>query len=237
MSVALKGDPSDSIIEIKALTRVYGSGELAVRALDNIDLEIKSGEFVVLLGPSGSGKTTLLNMIGGIDQPTSGKILVNGKSIEKLKRQEMTEFRRSHVAFVFQFFNLIPTLSASENVQLIADLTGGDKEYTEKALTDVGLGEHLNRFPSQLSGGQQQRVAIARAIAKNSPVLLCDEPTGSLDRKSGETVLKLIKKINQEKGTTVVMVTHDPSTSSLADRVINMVDGEIDSDQLTSSTS
>ena len=224
--------PTDVIV-IESLRRVYGSGELAVHALDGVDLRIPRGELVVLLGPSGSGKTTLLNMIGGIDQPTSGSVVVDGIEVAGSSRDQLTEFRRDHVAFVFQFFNLIPTLTALENVALIASLTGGDADASRAALDSVGLGEHLERFPSQLSGGQQQRVAIARALAKGSPVLLCDEPTGALDRATGKQVLELLEKLSRDKGSTVVMVTHDPSAASIADRVIHMVDGRIESDEQT----
>ncbi len=217
-------------IHTKDLQRTYGQGELAVHALAGVDLVVPQGQFVVLLGPSGSGKTTLLNMIGGIDQPSSGSVVVDGKEVAGLSPKERTAFRRQHVAFVFQFFNLIPTLTALENVALIADLTGGDASVSEQSLKDVGLGDFMRRFPSQLSGGQQQRVAIARALAKRAPVLLCDEPTGALDRATGRDVLELIGKLNKESGCTVIMVTHDESAARFADRVIKMVDGKIVSD-------
>ncbi len=214
-------------IETRRLTRVYGTGPTALRALDEVDLIVPAGQFVVLLGPSGSGKTTLLNLIGGIDRATGGAVIVDGIDVGRLDRRALTTFRREQVSFVFQFFNLIPTLTAVENVELIAGLTGADHADATAALDDVGLSVEVDRFPSQLSGGQQQRVAIARALAKSTPVLLADEPTGALDRASGEGVLALLRRACDEHGRTVVIVTHDSSIAAMADRVLELVDGRI----------
>ncbi len=221
---------SEVMVRLEGVSRVYGRGEVAVRALDGIDLEIPRGQFVALLGPSGSGKTTLLNLIGGIDTATGGHLRVDGVNLVGLDRSGRTDFRRDHIGFVFQFFNLIPTLTAVENVELIAALTGGRTEEAARALEAVGLAGELDRFPSQLSGGQQQRVAIARALAKDAPVLLCDEPTGALDRHTGAQVLELLERVNRDRDRTVIMVTHDPEAARVADRVIHLVDGHIHSD-------
>ena len=221
---------STPLVALTNVTRVYGEGETEIRALDGVDLRIDQGEFVVLLGPSGSGKTTLLNVIGGIDAATSGSVVVDGQSLEGLDDRSLTTFRRDHVAFIFQFYNLVPTLTAVENVELIAALTGGGRDDAERTLGAVGLAEHLDRFPSALSGGQQQRVAVARALAKDSPLLLCDEPTGSLDQASGNQVLDLLDALNHDHRRTLVLVTHDESIAEHASRVIRMTDGRIVSD-------
>ncbi len=228
------GDRGDVIIRLRDARRTYGEGPTTVHALDGIDLDIQAGQYVVLLGPSGSGKTTLLNVIGGIDTPTDGSVAVAGEEVRDLGRRRLTDFRRHHVAFIFQLYNLVPTLTAVENVQLIAELTGGGRSEAEAALRSVGLGAELDRFPSELSGGQQQRVAVARALAKNTPVLLCDEPTGALDQASGLQVLDLLDTLHRDHGRTIVLVTHDESIASRADRVIRMVDGRIarDTDNL-----
>jgi putative ABC transport system ATP-binding protein len=218
-----------TIARLERATRTFGQGETAVDALHNLDLEIAAGEYVVLLGPSGSGKTTLLNVVGGIDSLTSGRVVVDGIDLTGLGRAELTEFRRAHVAFVFQLYNLVPTLTAVENVQLVAELTGGDRRRAAAALASVGLSEHLDRFPSELSGGQQQRVAVARALAKEAPLLLCDEPTGSLDQESGRQVLDLLDTVC-DGGRTVVLVTHDESITDRASRVVRMVDGRVVAD-------
>ncbi len=237
-SIHIDDAPATSaMVQLRQATRTYGEGTTVVRALDGLDLEIEEGQFVVLLGPSGSGKTTLLNAIGGIDSLSSGQVRVNGVDLAGLDQRELTEFRRAHVAFVFQLYNLVPTLTAVENVQLIAELTGGDHNRAAAALTDVGLGEQLDRFPSELSGGQQQRVAVARALAKDSPLLLCDEPTGALDQTSGGQVLDLLDDVHDRLGRTIVVVTHDDAIAERAERVIRMVDGKIGSDDTLSRTS
>ncbi len=223
---------SSSIVRLRSATRAYGEGATLVNALDEVDLDINSGQYVVLLGPSGSGKTTMLNVVGGIDTLTSGSVEVNGAPIGSLGRQELTEFRRVNVAFIFQLYNLVPTLTALENVQLIAELTGGGRPRATEALSAVGLGDLLDRFPSELSGGQQQRVAVARALAKETPVLLCDEPTGALDQAAGHQVLDLLDELNRDHNRTIVLVTHDASIANRADRVITMVDGRIRGDEL-----
>ena len=222
-----------SLIELRDVSRVYGSEETEVRALDGVDLDIPNAQLVALLGPSGSGKTTLLNVMGAMDTPTGGSITIDGVDLGGLDRDGLTTYRRDKVGFVFQFFNLVPTLTALENVELIAELTGGTDaaERSAEALVAVGLGDHLDRFPSQLSGGQQQRVAIARALAKDTPVLLCDEPTGSLDRSSGDEVLALLHRAVDEFGRTVVVVSHDASVEQFADRSLHLVDGRIVDDR------
>ncbi len=225
-------DAANPVIVASGLTRVYGTGPTAVTALHSLDLTIERGQFVVLLGPSGSGKTTLLNLIGGIDHATEGSIVVDGIDVGALDRDALTSFRRERVSFVFQFFNLIPTLTAVENVELIANLTGADTSESTAALREVGLEAETDRFPSQLSGGQQQRVAVARALAKSTPVLLADEPTGALDRASGDGVLALLRRACDVHGRTVVVVTHDSTVSEIADRVVHLVDGRITSDEI-----
>ena len=231
--IATQTKQRTSIATLSGVTRIYGAGDTAVRALDGIDLTIEAGEYVVLLGPSGSGKTTLLNVLGGIDTATAGRVIIDGQDLDGLSPRQLTTFRRQHVAFIFQFYNLVPTLTAIENVQLIAELTGGGRNESAAALGSVGLGEHFDRFPAELSGGQQQRVAIARALAKNSPLFLCDEPTGALDQTSGGQVLELLGELNADHGRTIVMVTHDESIAARASRVIRLVDGHIISDDAT----
>jgi len=201
-------------------------GEAEVHALRGVDLEVRAGEFIVLLGPSGSGKSTLLNLLGGLDTPTSGSISFQQKDLSKADEATLTRYRREHVGFVFQFYNLIPSLTARENVALVTDIVSNPMSAAE-ALTWVGLGERLDHFPSQLSGGEQQRVAIARAIAKRPQVLLCDEPTGALDYETGKLVLEVIAKINAELGTTAMVITHNAAISGMADRVLRLGDGRI----------
>jgi putative ABC transport system ATP-binding protein len=208
--------------------KTYGTQATQVVALRDVNLEVKAGEFVVLLGPSGSGKTTLLNIIGGIDQPSGGTIEVNGEDIGQLTRKLRTRYRRDHVGFVFQFFNLVPTLTARENVELLAELTGPDAgSRSLAALERVGVGEMADRFPAQLSGGQQQRVAIARAIVKRPPLLLCDEPTGSLDLVTGRQVLAALSDLARNSRQTVIVVTHNSEISRMADRVLWLHSGAI----------
>lgn len=222
----MSGSSNSPAIAVEGLTRTYGEGETLVRAVDDVDFEIARGEFVVLLGPSGSGKTTTLNMIGAIERPTSGSLVVDDVEIADLDREGRTAFRRDKVGFIFQFFNLVPTLSALENVQLVAEL-GSRPEAEERSkarLGDVGLGERIDHFPGQLSGGEQQRVAIARALVKNPPVVLCDEPTGSLDLETGRHVLGLLRRVCQEERT-VLTVTHNSTIAKMADRVMRLRDG------------
>jgi len=208
------------------LKKVYKIGEFNVHALRGIDLKLYAKEFVVLLGPSGSGKSTLLNILGGLDSPSSGDVFYRDHNLVNATQKQLTEYRRDHVGFVFQFFNLIPNLTARENVELSVELVKSPLAAID-ALCLVGLGDRLNHFPSQLSGGEQQRVAIARAIAKRPEILLCDEPTGALDIKTGKLVLEAISKINKELGTLVVVITHNSAISGLADRVISLSDGRI----------
>jgi len=208
-------------LRLEGVGRTYEVGPIAVDALREVDLSVWSGEFVVLLGPSGSGKTTLLNLVGGIEEPTSGRILVSGKDIATLNARQRTAYRRDQVGFVFQYFNLVPTLTALENVEIIAELSGKDvPRRSREALAKVGLADLADRFPGQMSGGQQQRVAIARAIVKEPPLLLCDEPTGSLDLVTGRQVLAVLRELTQEAHRTVVLVTHNSAIAEIADRVL-----------------
>jgi len=216
----------DIVFRAQGLTKVYRMGEVEVHALRGIDLELLRGEFVVLLGPSGSGKSTLLNILGGLDTPTSGQVICGGRNLVAAGERELTEFRRHLVGFVFQFYNLIPSLTARENVAIVTEIAR-DPMPPEDALTLVGLAERLDHFPSQLSGGEQQRVAIARAIAKRPAVLLCDEPTGALDSQTGVVVLEVLERINREFGTTTVVITHNADIARMADRVIHLGDGRI----------
>ncbi|AMA09191.1 ABC transporter ATP-binding protein [Picosynechococcus sp. PCC 73109] len=211
---------------IQHLSKTYYIGDVAVQALKNIDLELYEGEFVVLLGASGSGKSTLLNILGGLDIPSTGEIFFRGKSLTTANEAQLTRYRRNHVGFVFQFYNLIPSLTAAENVALVTDLVAHAMAPTE-ALTLVGLENRLDHFPAQLSGGEQQRVAIARAIAKQPEVLLCDEPTGALDFQTGKRVLQVLEQINHDLGTTVAVITHNAGIAAMADRVLRMRSGEI----------
>jgi putative ABC transport system ATP-binding protein len=210
----------------KGLTKVYGEGHAAVHALRGVDLEIPSGEIVVLLGPSGSGKSTLLNVIGGLDRGTEGKVHFQDQELSAMIDAQLTRYRRDHVGFVFQFYNLMPSLTARENVELVTEIAS-DPMDPDDALGLVGLRNRADHFPSQLSGGEQQRVAIARAVAKQPTVLFCDEPTGALDSTTGRAVLKVLKDINEELGATVLIVTHAAATAGMADRVIYFADGGI----------
>ncbi len=208
------------------LTKVYGEGRSAVHALRGVDLEIPAGEVVVLLGPSGSGKSTLLNIIGGLDRGTAGTAHFRDLCLSDMTDAELTRYRRDHVGFVFQFYNLMPSLTAHENVELVTEIAA-DPMDPEDALAIVGLKERTDHFPAQLSGGEQQRVAIARAIAKQPDVLFCDEPTGALDSQTGRSVLRALADVNERLGSTVLMVTHAASTAAMADRVIHFADGNI----------
>lgn len=208
------------------LTKVYGEGRSAVHALRGVDLEIPGGEIVVLLGPSGSGKSTLLNIIGGLDRATDGSAHFRDRNLSQMTDSQLTRYRRDHVGFVFQFYNLMPSLTAHENVELVTEIAR-DPMDPEEALALVGLRERVDHFPAQLSGGEQQRVAIARAIAKQPDVLFCDEPTGALDSQTGRAVLEVIRDVNETLGSTVLMVTHAANTAQMADRVIHFADGAL----------
>ena len=227
----MRPDPtSDPAIVLRGVRKTYGEGEVAVHALRGVDLEIRPEEFVVLLGPSGSGKTTLLNLIGGIEPASEGEIVVGGSDVTELDEEGRTRFRRETVGFVFQFFNLIPTLTALENVELVAELSGG-AERAPEMLQRVGLGDRMDHFPAQLSGGEQQRVAVARALAGGPRVLLGDEPTGALDLETGRTVLGLLHELSHELQQTVLLVTHNAAIGRMADRVLRMRDGRIVGDE------
>ena len=215
-----------AVFAARGLTKTYRMGEVEVHALRGVDLDVYRGEFVVLLGPSGSGKSTLLNILGGLDTPTSGTITFKDHDLSAANEAALTRYRREHVGFVFQFYNLIPALTARENVALVTDIAARPMPAAE-ALAWVGLGERLDHFPSQLSGGEQQRVAIARAIVKRPDVLLCDEPTGALDYQTGKLVLEVIAKINAELGTTAMVITHNAAIAGMADRVLRLGDGRI----------
>ncbi len=214
---------------MRGVTKVYAMGEVEVHALRGVDLELQEGEFTVLLGPSGSGKSTLLNILGGLDRPTAGRVTYRDGDLSEARERALTRYRRRHVGFVFQFYNLIPSLTARENVALVTEIAG-DPIAPEDALALVGLKYRLDHFPSQMSGGEQQRVAIARAIAKRPDVLLCDEPTGALDISTGIAVLGALERVNSELGTTTAVITHNAAISAMADRVISLADGQITSD-------
>ena len=216
------------IVEFMEVSKIYRVGDQEFKALDKASFELNEGELVVILGPSGAGKSTLLNMLGGLDNPTSGKIIVEGKDISTYKNNELAEYRASHVGFVFQFYNLIPTLTVHENVTLVKEIAKDPLSAT-KMLEEVGLKDHYKKFPSELSGGEQQRVSIARALAKNPKILLCDEPTGALDSETGVMVLKLLLKMAREYNKTIVIVTHNSNIAEIADKVIRVRSGKIQS--------
>jgi putative ABC transport system ATP-binding protein len=216
---------------MSAVSRVYGSDENAVHALRDIDLQLTRGELVVVLGPSGSGKTTLLNLLGGIERPTAGEVAVGGHDLSAASHRELTAIRRDLIGFVFQFFNLIATLTARENVSVLAELTGHTRDgRVDAVLAEVGLTDRADHFPAQLSGGQQQRVAIARALVKSPQLLLCDEPTGALDLETGRTVLDLLQRVARDQERAVVVVTHNRAIAEMADRVLHMRSGRITDD-------
>jgi len=221
MPVRGQGAPA---FEAVGITKVYRMGEVEVHALRGVDLRIWDGEFVVILGPSGSGKSTLLNVLGGLDAPTAGVVRYREHDLATADDRRLTAYRREHVGFVFQFYNLVPSLTARENVALAAEIAPHPVP-AEEALALVGLSPRMDHFPSQLSGGEQQRVAIARAIAKRPDVLLCDEPTGALDAATGRSVLEVLESVNREMGTTVAVITHNASIAEMADRVVRMADG------------
>ncbi len=222
-----------TVFYARGITKVYQMGEVQVHALRGIDLELYAGEFIVMLGPSGSGKSTLLNILGGLDVPSSGTVQYQDHDLSTFNESVLTRYRREHVGFVFQFYNLIPSLNARENIALVTEISRKPLPPDE-ALALVGLSDRADHFPAQLSGGEQQRVAIARAIAKRPDVLLCDEPTGALDIKTGIVVLEALAKVNRELGTTTVVITHNVAIASMADRVIHLSDGRISNIEINS---
>ena len=217
---------TEVVFQVRGITKTYRMGEVEVQALRSVDLDLYAGEFVVLLGPSGSGKSTLLNILGGLDVPSSGRVLFRDWDLTAADDRTLTRFRRTCVGFIFQFYNLIPSLTARENVALVTDIASHPMT-PEEALELVGLEERLDHFPAQLSGGEQQRVAIARAVAKRPEVLLCDEPTGALDFQTGKRVLAALELVNRELGTTTAVITHNAAIAAMADRVITMRSGQI----------
>ncbi|MFC2385541.1 MAG: ABC transporter ATP-binding protein [Candidatus Nanosyncoccus sp.] len=220
------------MISLEKVSKIYKTGEVEYRALDKINLEINQGEFVVILGPSGAGKSTLLNLLGGMDRPTSGKIIVNQVDISKFTDRQLTKFRAEQIGFVFQSYNILPSLTVEENVSIMRDIVKL-KQNPIEVLKSVGLGRHLNKFPSELSGGEQQRVSIARAVVKKPAILLCDEPTGALDSDTGVQILKLLKA-QTDKDTTVIIVTHNALIAEIADRVIHLKNGQIETNRKNS---
>lgn len=218
----------ENIVVLKNVSRVYTSGDHELKALDGVDLTLEKGKFVVVLGPSGAGKSTLLNLLGGLDTPTSGKIVVDGTDVSTLSGDDLAKYRAEKVGFVFQFYNLIPTLTVKENVALVKEIAK-NAFPAEKLLEEVGLSDHLNNFPSELSGGEQQRVSIARALSKNPEIVLCDEPTGALDSETGVTVLKLLLKMAKNYGKTIIIVTHNQNIAKMADVVVRVKNGKIKS--------
>ena len=214
-------------MSVRNLVKIYQSGELATKASDNISFDVDKGEFVVIVGPSGCGKTTLLNMLGGMDSVTDGDVIVDGKNVAKLSDKDLITYRRHDIGFVFQFYNLIPNLTAKENVELASQICEEPLDVTE-VLKDVGLEDRMNNFPAQLSGGEQQRVSIARALAKNPKVLLCDEPTGALDYVTGKQILGFLQACSQKNGMTVIVVTHNLALTAMADKVIHMKNSKVE---------
>ena len=213
-------------VKLQDITKIYKMGEIEIRAADNISFSIDKGEFVVIVGPSGAGKTTVLNILGGMDTATSGTLLVDGEEITAYNSRRLTEYRREDIGFVFQFYNLVPNLTALENVELALQICK-DPLDARKVMEEVGLGDRLNNFPAQLSGGEQQRVSIARALAKNPKLLLCDEPTGALDYNTGKSILKLLQNMCRERGMTVIVITHNQAIAPMADRLIHIKNGQV----------
>ena len=221
-------------IDVKHVSKIYGSGEQEVRANDDINFEIKKGEITIIVGASGAGKSTLLNILGGMDTPTKGDVIVNGKDISNDTPKQLTTYRRLSVGFVFQFYNLIPNLTALENVELASQISPDSLDVAE-VMAEVGLAKRTNNFPAQLSGGEQQRVAIARAIAKNPDLLLCDEPTGALDYKTGKSILKLLQDFSHKTDKNVIIVNHNGMIKPMADQIIEIGDGQVKNDELNHS--
>jgi putative ABC transport system ATP-binding protein len=233
------GAAGSLLLQMRDVSKVYETGQVEIRALDGVSLAFQGGELVVALGPSGSGKTTLLNLVGGLDRPTAGAIRYGGTDIASLSDGDLGRFRRDHIGFVFQFFNLIPTLTARENVEFAAELVSHDSRRVEERVREllrlVGLEERADHFPSQLSGGEQQRVAIARAMAKDPNILLCDEPTGNLDFRTGQQILGLLQKLTSEQGKTCVLVTHNTAIAGVGTRAVRLRDGRVQSDERNAS--
>ena len=217
-----------AFIEVKNLSKIYQMGEVKIKAIENVNFSINKGELVVILGPSGAGKTTILNILGGMDSPSSGSIIIDGVDISKYNSKELTKYRRYDIGFVFQFYNLVQNLTALENVSLANQICKNPKD-AKKSLKDVGLADRMNHFPAQLSGGEQQRVSIARALAKNPKLLLCDEPTGALDSKTGKKIIKLLQDTCHKTNTTTIIITHNAIISEIADKVIKVKNGTIES--------
>ena len=217
-----------SFVRLEQVTKVYGKGDVQIKAVDGIDFSIEKGEFVVIVGPSGAGKTTVLNILGGMDQATSGQVWVDGKDVAAFSSRLLTLYRREDVGFVFQFYNLVPNLTALENVELALQICEDPLDARE-VLEEVGLSDRLGNFPAQLSGGEQQRVSIARALAKNPKLLLCDEPTGALDYQTGKSILKLLQDMCRQRGMTVIVITHNSALMPMADRVIQTKNGKVSS--------
>lgn len=216
----------EEFVKLQDITKIYKMGEVEIRAADKISFSIKKGEFVVIVGPSGAGKTTVLNILGGMDTATSGTLLVDGEDITSYNARQLTGYRREDIGFVFQFYNLVPNLTALENVELALQICRDPLDAAE-VLNDVGLGGRLDNFPAQLSGGEQQRVSIARALAKNPKLLLCDEPTGALDYNTGKAILKLLQNMCRERGMTVIVITHNQALAPMADRLIHIKNGHV----------
>ncbi len=216
----------EEFVKLQDITKIYKMGEVEIRAADKISFSINKGEFVVIVGPSGAGKTTVLNILGGMDTATSGTLLVDGEDITSYDSRQLTGYRREDIGFVFQFYNLVPNLTALENVELALQICKDPLDAAE-VLTDVGLGGRLDNFPAQLSGGEQQRVSIARALAKNPKLLLCDEPTGALDYNTGKAILKLLQNMCRERGMTVIVITHNQALAPMADRLIHIKNGQV----------
>lgn len=225
------GNLQNSYVKLDKISKIYKMGEVEIRAVDNISFEISKGEFVVVVGPSGAGKTTVLNILGGMDTATKGNVFVDGSNIAKYNSHQLTAYRRDDIGFVFQFYNLVPNLTALENVELAMQICKNPLD-AKKVLCEVGLEDRMGNFPAQLSGGEQQRVSIARALAKNPKLLLCDEPTGALDYQTGKAILKLLQDMCREKGMTVIVITHNSALTPMADRVIHIKNGTVSAMEL-----
>ena len=225
------GNLQNSYVKLDKVSKIYKMGEVEIRAVDNINFEISKGEFVVVVGPSGAGKTTVLNILGGMDTATKGNVFVDGSNIAKYNSHQLTAYRRDDIGFVFQFYNLVPNLTALENVELAMQICKNPLD-AKKVLCEVGLEDRMGNFPAQLSGGEQQRVSIARALAKNPKLLLCDEPTGALDYQTGKAILKLLQDMCREKGMTVIVITHNSALTPMADRVIHIKNGTVSAMEL-----